>query len=106
MTIVPYFALTSIEIRNIVKLKIERIRTQFKESHEANLTFDPEISDVIAKRCLTPDTGARAIDAIIDQNLLPKIAEKILGLMAAGEKFTATCVTLDENQEFIISHEY
>jgi len=103
MTIVPYLALNDAQIRDIVELKLEHICQQFRDNHGAELTYDSKILDLIAARCQEVDTGARAIDAIINQNFLPKLAESLLSLMASGDKFSAANVGLDQNNDFTLS---
>ena len=100
MTIVPYLSLTDEQIKNIVKLKLKNLSNQFLQNHGAILTYEEKIEDVIAERCQEIDTGARNIDAIINQNLLPKLSEEILLLIASEKRFNSANVILDKNFAF------
>ena len=46
------------------------------------------------------ESGARNVDNILTNTLLPDISRKILGSMAEGEKMTAMHVSVGEDGEF------
>ncbi len=54
----------------------------------------------MASRCTEVESGARNVDNILTNSLLPDISRKILGSMAEGEKMSAIHVTVDPNGDF------
>ena len=55
----------------------------------------------MASRCTEVESGARNVDNILTNTLLPDISRQILGGMAEGEKMTAIHVGIAENGEFV-----
>jgi len=100
LVIVPYFPLGDAEIREIVKLKLSRIQRRFREHHRAELTWGNELVAAVAARCTEVDTGARNVDHILTQTLLPELSAALLERMADGRSFRGAHVSLDEQARF------
>lgn len=99
LVLIPYYPLSDSEILNIVKLKLGRIRNRFMENHRAELTFSDKLVASIAERCTEVDSGARNIDNILTQTLLPQISQDMLQHMAEEKRFTGVHVLLDAGGE-------
>ena len=102
LTIVPFLPLAPERIRGIVALKLARIAKRFATQHKAKLTVEPEILEAITERCTDTDSGARAIDAIVTQSLLPSLSAAVLDRMAAGEPFRAARIYRAESGGFAL----
>ena len=100
LVVAPYYPLGDEEIRIIVKLKLGKIQQRFRENHRAELTYDDELVAVIADRCTEVDSGARNIDHILTNTLLPEISAEILERMATGEGFRGVHVSIDQSGSF------
>jgi len=85
MVIVPYFPVRDEVLKQIIVLKLERIRRRIQENHKIVLAWDDAVLDEIAKRCTEIESGARNIDSILTNTVLPEISRRMLGRMAAGE---------------------
>jgi type VI secretion system protein VasG len=85
MVVVPYLPLGDARIREIVALKLERIRDRFAQSHRAELTWDEQVVAVVAARCRETDAGARAVDHMLTNTLLPDLSGVVLERLAEGE---------------------
>jgi len=55
----------------------------------------------VARRCTEVESGARNVDNILTNSLLPDISRQILGRMAEGEKLGAMHVTIGEDGGFV-----
>ncbi|WP_370968233.1 hypothetical protein, partial [Enterobacter wuhouensis] len=44
------------------------------------------LSDALTAACLLPDTGARNVDSLLNQQILPVLSQQLLSHMAAGQK--------------------
>ncbi len=42
--------------------------------------------DALTEACLLPDTGARNVDSLLNQQILPALSQQLLSHMAAGQK--------------------
>ncbi len=100
MVIIPYYPLGDSEIRNIARLKLGKIQRRFQENHRAELVFDDELVNAIAERCTEVDSGARNIDHILTQTLLPELSERILERMAQESPFWSVRIALSETGGF------
>jgi type VI secretion system protein VasG len=100
LVIVPYYPLGEAEIVRIVDLKLRSIKQRIRENHAAELTFDEGLIESLAGRC-NPESGAREIDQILTQTLLPELSTRILERMAKGVSFTKIHVSVDEMGRFV-----
>jgi ATP-dependent Clp protease ATP-binding subunit ClpA len=78
MVIVPYLPLRDVEIREIVKLKLNKIERRVREQHLAALTYTPQVVELITQRCTEVDTGARNVDHIVTHSMLPELSARVL----------------------------
>ncbi|MCG8624867.1 MAG: type VI secretion system ATPase TssH, partial [Proteobacteria bacterium] len=88
------------DIQDIVKLKLTKIQQRFQENHRAELTYEETLVETIGARCNEVDSGARNIDYILTQTLLPGLAEALLERMALGETFSSVHVSTNRSGGF------
>ena len=100
LVVVPYYPLPDNVIRSIVRLNLEKIQKRFQENYKAELTYSMELVAAIAARCTEVDSGARNVDHILTQILLPELSGELLKRMAIGATCTGIYVYLDSNGEF------
>ncbi len=100
LVIVPYSPLGEGEIVRIVKLKLRSIQRRVRENHAAELTYDDGLIESLAGRC-NPESGAREIDQILTQTLLPELSTRILERMAKGVSFSKIHISVDEMGRFL-----
>ncbi len=100
LVVVPYYPLGDREIREIVELKLARIRQRVRDSHHAELTYGEELVEAIAGRCTEVESGARNVDHILTHSLLPELSGALLERLAAGEGFSKVHVGLEDSGGF------
>jgi type VI secretion system protein VasG len=100
MTVVPYFPLGDGEIREIVELKLAEVQRRFWENHGAELTYDDAVAEAVAGRCTEVDSGARNVDHIVSQTVLPELSALVLERMSRGEAVAAVHLSLDPSGGF------
>jgi type VI secretion system protein VasG len=86
MTVIPYLPLAPDVMRRIVDLKLEKIAARMMAAHGLRLVVTDAARAAILRRCDDPSSGARNIDHVLEQAVLPRISEEILSRMAAGER--------------------
>jgi type VI secretion system protein VasG len=86
LVVVPYLPLGDAEIEAIVRLKLKRVQDRFWDTYRAELSFAPDVVTAIAARCIEIDTGARAIDNLLTNTLLPELSNEILARLGDGEE--------------------
>jgi len=95
LKIVPYYPITDKNMRLIVKLKLDRIAKRMKENRNVSFVYDDNLIEAIASRCKEVESGARNVDHILTNTLLPDMSNELLSRMAKAEQFKEVKVTLD-----------
>jgi type VI secretion system protein VasG len=85
MVIIPYMPIRDENLKQIIKLKLGKIQRRIHENHKIDLTYDGRLVEEVAKRCTEVESGARNVDNILTNTLLPDISRQLLGRMAANE---------------------
>ncbi|MCB2186782.1 MAG: type VI secretion system ATPase TssH [Deltaproteobacteria bacterium] len=86
MTVVPYLTLGQDSIKEIVQLKLNQLAARLYEGQRLKLVYGPEAVAAITDRCTEVEEGARNIDHILAQSIMPRISTEILEAMAQGRK--------------------
>jgi type VI secretion system protein VasG len=100
MVLVPYFPLGDEQISNIVKLKLQKLVERFASNHHAKLTWDSGVISLITQRCTEVDSGARNIDFILTQSVLPELSSLVLERMSTATPFSAVHIKVNGLGEF------
>ncbi|HTL94050.1 MAG TPA: type VI secretion system ATPase TssH [Gemmatimonadaceae bacterium] len=89
MVIIPYFPIRDENLKRIIKLKLAKIQRRLTETHRVVLTFDDALVNQVAERCTEVESGARNVDNILTNTLLPEISRELLERLAAGDRMSA-----------------
>ena len=103
MVVIPYFPVRDEALRKIILLKLAKIQRRLQENHKVALQFDDKLVDEVASRCTEVESGARNVDNILTNTLLPEISRQLLGKMAEGEKMTGIHVSVGPDSSFVYS---
>lgn len=68
----------------IVRLKLAKVAERLRRLHDVRLVCDESLTESLAALCLARDSGARNVDALLDQRILPTVSRELLGRMANG----------------------
>jgi len=94
LKVVPFFPITDKNMRFIVKLKLDRIAKRMRENRNVTFKYDEELIESIGSRCTEVDSGARNVDHILTNTLLPEMSKELLSRMATGEQIKEVKVSL------------
>jgi type VI secretion system protein VasG len=103
LVIVPYFPVRDEALKLIVRLKLGKIQRRIQETHRIALTHDEALIEEVARRCTEVESGARNVDNILTNTLLPEISRQILGRLAERQKLGPIHVTIGDGGEFVYS---
>ena len=92
MTIVPFYLLDPVFMKEIVALRLAKLAARVRESNKMQLSYSKGVVERIADRCTEVETGARNIDHIMRGTILPQLSMEILARM--GEKEMPSLVRL------------
>ena len=96
LKVVPFFPITDKNMRLIVKLKLDRIAKRMLENKNVTFKYDEELIESIGSRCTEVDSGARNVDHILTNTLLPEMSKELLGRMASGEQIKEVKVSVGD----------
>ena len=100
---VPYFPLRDEAMKQIVTLKLAKIQRRIRENHKIELTYDPAVVAEVAKRCTEVESGARNVDNILTNSMLPDVSRYLLSRMAERQKPASIHVSVAESGAFCYS---
>ena len=103
MLLIPYFPIRDEALRKIIVLKLGRIIRRLRENHRVELTHDEALLIEVAKRCTEVESGARNVDNVLTNTLLPEISRQLLGKMAEGERVSSIRVSVGADGKFVYS---
>ena len=101
--VIPFLPLDSEVLKRIVFLKLMKLGKRLMEKHRLAFAVAPEVVRDIVLLCTTSQSGARNIDTIIDQKLMPEISRHILIHMAEDKVYTHLFLASDEKTGFTCS---
>jgi type VI secretion system protein VasG len=101
MVIIPYLPVRDENLKQIIRLKLGKIQRRIQENHKIELSFDNSFVDEVAKRCTEVESGARNVDNILTNTLLPDISRQVLGSMASNEAMSRIHVTIGGDGAFV-----
>ncbi|MCC6364484.1 MAG: type VI secretion system ATPase TssH [Bryobacterales bacterium] len=103
LVIIPYYPIRDEAMKLIIRLKLGKIQKRILENHKIELSVTPELVDEVATRCTEVESGARNVDNILTNTLLPDISRQLLAAMAEGVKLSEIHVAVGENGQFVYS---
>jgi type VI secretion system protein VasG len=101
LVIIPYFPIRDENMKIIIKLKLAKIQRRLAENHRVTLTYDEAVLNEVARRCTEVESGARNVDNILTNTLLPSISRQLLAAMAEGRKVPTIQVTVGPDSSFL-----
>ena len=101
MVLIPYYPVRDEALKQIIRLKLGKIQRRILENHKVKLTWDDAFLNEVASRCTEVESGARNVDNILTNSLLPDISRHILGSMAEGERISNINVSVGEDGAFV-----
>jgi len=86
MVIIPYFPVRDEHLKRIIRLKLNKIVRRMDEVHRLAMDYDDAVVESVAARCTEVESGARNVDNILTNTLLPEVSKLLLEQMVAGNK--------------------
>ncbi len=105
ITLVPFYPLTDPVIQKIAGLKLNKVKKRIESGYQAKVEIDEAVTQEIAARCKEVESGARNIDKIVNQSLLPALSSAILERMADNQVVGTVKVGIGDDKQFSVSVE-
>jgi type VI secretion system protein VasG len=100
MVTVPYYPLSDEMIRSIVRLQLGRIVERVKTEHGVPVTYSEEVAELLASRCTELESGARMIEALLANTLLPRLSHEFLTRLMNGTPLTSVDIHVSRGELF------
>lgn len=100
MHVVPYYPLSRDVLRQISRIKLDKVGNRLHDAHGMAFEYSGEVVDALAGQCSRADSGARNIDEIIQRTLLPEASKCILQWMMCDEVPRSLQVDIDDSGDF------
>jgi type VI secretion system protein VasG len=86
LVVVPFYPISKEVLHRIIRLQLSRVDKRVRENHRVPFAFDDAVSDLIAQRCTELERGARMIETLITNTILPEIGREVLARLASGSE--------------------
>ena len=86
LVVVPYYPIMKEVLQSIIKLNLRKVGKRVQENHKVPFTYDDSVPELIGQRCTELERGARMVDAMITNTMLPEIGREFLSRLAAGSE--------------------
>lgn len=99
---VIYRPLAQDAMRTIVGMKLNQVSKRLARHYGITTELGESLYDALTDACLLPDTGARNVDSLLNQQILPALSQQLLTHMAAGRKPQRLTLGWNEGEGVVI----
>jgi type VI secretion system protein VasG len=96
LMIVPYYPVRDEALKQIIRLKLGKIQRRLAETHKIALEYDDILLNEVASRCTEVESGARNVDNILSNTMLPDLSRQILSRIAEGTAANKVSVSVKD----------
>ncbi len=91
-----YRPLQADALKRIVALKLAQVAKRLRLHYDLDCRLGDSLNDALVAACLLPDTGARNIDSLLNEQILPVLSQQLLERRAAQQRCQSVCVEYSE----------
>ncbi len=102
LAIVPYLPLTPDVLRGIVAIQLGKVRKRLARQYGATLVVSDGLVDLLVGRSQTIETGARAIESTLAQQILPELSRQVLTLTLEKKPVATADISVDEDGHILV----
>ncbi|WP_395490815.1 type VI secretion system ATPase TssH [Cedecea davisae] len=99
---VIYRPLDRAAMRTIVEMKLAQVSKRLNRHYGLATHIEESLYGALTDACLLPDTGARNVDSLLNQQILPVLSQQLLTWMAAKQKPKSLALGWDEEQGIVL----
>jgi len=97
LMIVPFYPVRDEALKQIIRLKLGKIQRRIGETHRIVLEYDDALLNEVANRCTEVESGARNVDNILSNTMLPDLSRQILSQLSSGEASTRVKISVKDS---------
>ncbi|MBK0004474.1 type VI secretion system ATPase TssH [Erwinia sp. S38] len=99
---VIYRSLAQEPMRAIVRVKLEQVSKRLHRHYGLKTHIADSLYNALTAACLLPDTGARNVDSLLNQQILPVLSQQLLVHMAAKHKPQTLTLGWDDDDGIVM----
>lgn len=93
LVVVPYYPITKDILQRIIRLNLARVTKRMQENHKIEFVIDDSVPGLVGQRCTELERGARLVDSMITNQMLPDIGRELLNHLASGRQIKRISAT-------------
>ncbi|WP_288857318.1 type VI secretion system ATPase TssH [uncultured Pseudomonas sp.] len=97
-----YRPLLADALQRIVAIKLGQVAKRLQRHYGVQCRIDLALNQALVAACLLPDTGARNIDSLLNQQILPVLSQQLLRRQASHEKTTEVTLGYSEEEGVVL----
>ncbi|TLJ02467.1 type VI secretion system ATPase TssH [Escherichia sp. E4385] len=103
---VIYRPLAEAAMHTIVEMKLSQVSQRLQRHYGLTTLIDESLYDALTAACLLPDTGARNVDSLLNQQILPVLSQQLLTHMAAKQKPASLTLGWNDEEGVVLEFKY
>ncbi|MFZ1874282.1 MAG: type VI secretion system ATPase TssH [Chania sp.] len=92
-----YRPLGAVALKRIVAIKLAQLAQRLQQHYGLRCVMEDSLTDSLVAACLQPDSGARHIDSLLNQHVLPVLSQRLLSQKAAKHHPTRLTLGWDKD---------
>ncbi|MEO6741179.1 MAG: type VI secretion system ATPase TssH [Chthoniobacteraceae bacterium] len=96
LMVLPFYPISKEMLKMIIGLNLKKVGRRIAENHKVPFIYSPEVPELIAQRCTELERGARMVDAMITNTMLPEIGREMLTRLAEGQAVDKVEITVKD----------
>lgn len=100
---VIYRPLAEAAMRTIVEMRLLQVSERLHRHYGLTTQINESLYDALTAACLLPDSGARNVDSLLNQQILPVLSQQLLTHMAAKQKPHSLTLGWDDEEGIVLA---
>ena len=99
---IPFLPLSGEALASIVRMKLDKVGARIARRFNVPLVCDDALVAELVRACQLPDSGARNIDSLLDQQILPVLSRELLVRDTSRNRPTVVWLSFDEAEGIVV----
>lgn len=103
---IVYRPLSADALASIVRMKLGKVAQRIERRFNVPLVCDDALIGELVRACQLPDSGARNIDSLLDQQILPVLARELLARAASQQASAAVRLSYSDEDGIAVEFDH
>ena len=103
---IVYRPLSADALASIVRMKLDKVARRIERRFNVPLVCDDALIGELVRACQLPDSGARNIDSLLDQQILPVLARELLARAARQQASAAVRLSYSDEDGIAVEFDH